>query len=164
MRLARAPAPALAPALVPLSAAGRQPLFLFGTLTDLDVLTYVLGRPVDLDSVEPAWLDGHRRVKVAGACYPVLVPAPGWTVEGRLLRRATRRDIARLNLFESEEYRAELRPVRDRAGARHDAWVYVALDDVLRPVDACWHPEEWAREHKPAFFARCGAWLEGAAA
>ena len=47
--------------MIPRAAAGRQPLFFFGTLMDLDVLTYVLQRPVDLDDVLPARVDGFVR-------------------------------------------------------------------------------------------------------
>ena len=48
--------------MIPLSAAGGQPLFLFGTLMDLDVLAYLLERPVDLDDLEAATITGFRRV------------------------------------------------------------------------------------------------------
>ena len=59
---------------IPISAAGHQPLFFFGTLMDLDVLTYLLERPVDLDDLCPAAITGFRRVRVLGAGYPVLTP------------------------------------------------------------------------------------------
>ena len=52
MQLAIARRPLDAAELIPLAAAGRQPLFFFGTLTDLDVLAYVLQRPIDLDDLE----------------------------------------------------------------------------------------------------------------
>src|SRR3954451_21868760 len=74
--------------MITLFAAGRQPLFFFGALMDLDVLAYLLERPVDLDDLQPATIAGFRRVRAAGASYPVLVPEAGGKVEGRLLRRA----------------------------------------------------------------------------
>ena len=107
--MAVAPPPADAAAMIPISAAGRVPLFLFGTLMDLDLLTYLLQRPVDVEDLVPATIHGFRRARAAGASYPVLVAEPGGMVAGRLLRRVTVRDIARINHYESEEYRAECR-------------------------------------------------------
>lgn len=149
--------------MIPLSAAERrEPLFFFGTLTDRDVLAYVLGRPVDLDDLVPAALDGHRRVRALYASYPLLAAAPaGSEVRGALLRRATRRDIARINHFESGEYVAELRPVRDvRSGTMRRAWLYVALDH-LAASDEAWDLEAWRTLHKRDFFAACDGWMAG---
>ena len=151
--------------MIPLSAAWREPLFFFGTLTDLDVLAYVLGRPVDLDDLEPAALDGHRRVRALDASYPLLLPAPfgtgaGAAVPGMLLRRASRRDIARVNHFESGEYRAELHPVRALGdGLTRQAWLYVALEGRLAATDEPWELEAWRALHKPGFFAACDGWM-----
>ena len=147
--------------MIPLSAAGREPLFFFGTLTDLDVLAYVLGRPLDLDDLEPAALDGRRRVRAWDASYPLLVPAgdAGAAVTGLLLRRATRRDVARVNHFESGEYRAELRPVRAlRDGVSRPAWLYAALEG-LAATDEPWELEAWQAAHKRDNFVACDGWM-----
>lgn len=144
--------------LIPLSAAGRQPLFFFGTLMDVDVLAYVLARPVDLDALVPAWIEGFRRVGSGAGSYPVLVPEPGGRVEGRLLRRASRRDIARINHYESGEYRAELRPVRGPDGAERPAWLYLGLDH-LGTTDEPWELATWQARHKDGFFAACDGWM-----
>ena len=144
--------------MIPLAAAGRQPLFFFGTLTDLDVLAYLLERPVDLDDLQPATIAGFRRVRARGASYPVLVPAAEGRVEGRLLRKATARDIARINHYESEEYRAELRPVTTGAGVDTAAWLYLGLDH-LASTAAPWSLARWQAEHKAGFFAACGGWM-----
>jgi Gamma-glutamyl cyclotransferase, AIG2-like len=144
--------------LIPLSAAGRQPLFFFGTLTDLDVLAYVLERPIDVDDLQPATIAGFRRRCALGASYPLLVPEADGRVEGRLLRRATRRDIARINHFESEEYRAELHAVVNAGGPAHAAWLYLGLDH-LAVSDEPWSLDAWQRSHKPGFFAACDGWM-----
>lgn len=149
--------------MIPGSASGRQGLFFFGTLMDLDVLTYVLERPVDLDDLRPAALAGFRRVAIEAASYPVLRPQPGAEVPGRLLRRASRRDIARINHFESGEYRAELHPVATDDGAAHSAWLYMGLDH-LRYTDEAWSLEDWQRRHKPGFFRACDGWMDDFAA
>ncbi|MFO1048624.1 MAG: gamma-glutamylcyclotransferase family protein [Geminicoccaceae bacterium] len=144
--------------MIPLSAAGRQPLFFFGTLMDLDVLTWLLERPIDLADLCPAVIRGFRRTGVAGASYPMLVPDEGAEVEGRLMRRAGARDIARINHYESEEYRAELHPVATGAGVETAAWLYLGLEHMI-PTAAPWSLARWQAEHKAGFFAACDGWM-----
>lgn len=143
---------------IPLSAAGRQPLFFFGTLMDLDVLAHVLARPIAVDDLMVATIEGYRRVGTTAGNYPVLLPEPGGVVEGRLLRRASRRDIARINHYESGEYRAELHEVHDATGARHAAWLYRALDH-LGATEEVWELTAWQERHKAGFFAACDGWM-----
>ncbi|MGD9507852.1 MAG: gamma-glutamylcyclotransferase family protein [Geminicoccaceae bacterium] len=145
-------------AMIPLTAAGRRPLFFFGTLMDLDVLTYLLERPVDVADLRPATLRGFRRMCVAGASYPVLVPDAVATVEGRLLRRAAVRDIARINHYESEEYRAELHHVVTEDGNETPAWLYLSLDHMT-PAEEAWSLAEWQSQHKAGFLEACDAWM-----
>ena len=148
---------ATAPAIPP-AAAGSVPVFLYGTLTDPDVLARVLGRPLRPGELEPARLDGFRRRRAAAASYPVLVPAPDATVDGLLLHPASDRDVRRLNHFESGEYHAELRPVRTRDGVTRPAWLYAARADL--PVSAeAWRPEDWRRRHLADFLPACDAWM-----
>jgi ADP-ribose pyrophosphatase len=148
---------ATAPAIPP-AAAGAVPAFIYGTLTDPDVLARVLGRPVAPDELEPAHLDGFRRLRAAGASYPVLVPAPGAAVDGLLFHPAGRCDILRLNHFESGEYHAELRPVRTRNGATRPAWLYASLADLPAPTEP-WGLEKWRRRHLADFLPACDAWM-----
>jgi hypothetical protein len=145
-------------AMIPLSAAGRQPLFFFGTLMDLDVLTYLLERPIDVEDLHPAEFRGFRRMGVAGASYPMLVADEAAAIEGRLLRRATARDIARINHYESEEYRAELRHVVTEQGVETTAWLYLGLDHMVAAEEP-WSLARWQAEHKLAFFAACDGWM-----
>jgi gamma-glutamylcyclotransferase (GGCT)/AIG2-like uncharacterized protein YtfP len=153
-----AAAPLAAAPAIPLAAAGQVPIFLYGTLTAPEVLTRVLARPVTPDDLEPARLDGFRRLRAADAHYPVLAPSPGATVDGLLLRRPTRRDILRLNRFESGEYRAELRPVRARRDATLPAWLYAAGPDLPASSEP-WHPDTWRAVHAADFLAACHAWM-----
>jgi hypothetical protein len=156
--MAVAPPPVDAAAMIPTSAAGRVPLFLFGTLMDLDLLTYLLQRPIDVEDLVPARIHGFRRARAAAASYPVLVTEPGGMVAGRLLRRVTVRDIARINHYESEEYRAECRMVVTWEGVETLAWIYLGLDH-LAPAAEPWSLAEWRAVHKPGFFAACDAWM-----
>ena len=145
--------------LIPLAAAGWQPLFFFGTLMDLDVLAYVLARPVDLDDLAPAAIAGFRRVRARAGSYPVLVPEAGGLVEGRLLRRVSRRDIARINHYESGEYQAELRQVLGPDGDARAAWLYLGLDHLGALLDEPWRLDAWQDRHKAGFFAACDGWM-----
>lgn len=150
-----------ASALVPPAAADRgEALFFYGTLTDPDVLARVLGRAVDPADLEPATLAGFDRVGVLGASYPVLVPAPGASVavDGLLFLRATRRDIARINRFEGDGYRAEAHDVRTAGGGARRAWLYLGVEGALVPSGRAWALEAWRRLHKPAFLAACADW------
>ncbi len=145
--------------MIPLAAAGRQPLFFFGTLMDLDVLAYLLERPVDLDDLRPASIAGFSRVRAVGASYPLLVPREDAVVEGRLLRRATRRDIARINHYESGEYLAELRHVVTGDGSEVAAWLYLGLHHLRASADP-WSLADWQSCHKAGFFDACDGWME----
>jgi hypothetical protein len=144
--------------LIPLAAAGLQPLFFFGTLTDIDLLAYVLQRPIDLDDLAPASLRGFRRVRAEAVSYPVLIADPDGSVAGCMLRRATRRDIVRINHFESGEYRAELHPVVLAGGATHPAWLYLGLAHLAATAEP-WSLRAWQATIKPGFFAACDEWM-----
>lgn len=148
---------------VPLSAAGRHPLFVYGTLMDPVMLAHVLARGFAADDLVPAAIKGFRRVGTRAAGYPMLVPSPNALVEGRLLHRLGRRDIERINHYESGEYRAELRAVASGQGQEHAAWIYVALDH-LRPTGEPWELAAWQARHKAAFFASCDRWMADLAA
>jgi Gamma-glutamyl cyclotransferase, AIG2-like len=144
--------------MIPLAAAGRQPLFFFGTLMDTDILAYLLERPIDLDDLQPATITGFRRVRATGASYPVLLPAVGGEVEGMLLRRATTRDIARINHYERGEYSAQLHDVATADGRQVAAWLYLGLDGLLAS-DRPWSLADWQAHDKPAFYDACVHWM-----
>ena len=98
-------------------------LFLYGTLLRPDVLERMAGQPGLARRLRPARLVGWARVALRGTPYPTLVPAPGATTAGALLRcgPAAR---ARLRAYEGASYR--LVPVRvatARGPVRARAWV-----------------------------------------
>lgn len=152
------PVPLAEAGVVPEEAAGRTPLFLWGTLLDREVLERLLGRRVHGNELEPARLTGFRRVAATGGPYPVLVPDPGARVDGLLLLRPSRRDLRRIAHYE-DDYRAALFEVETASGRRLPAWLYLAREDVLRPGDAPWDPALWARRHKAQLLAAIDRWL-----
>lgn len=142
--------------------AGRASLFLFGTLMDADVMARVLARPSAGPVGAPAWLEGYRRERAAGASYPVLLPDPRGTVEGRLLRSCSARDLARIDHFESEEYRAVPHRARTADGIRHTASVYLALEVAyLAASGEPWDLDAWRQAHKEELLAACDGWMAG---
>jgi gamma-glutamylcyclotransferase (GGCT)/AIG2-like uncharacterized protein YtfP len=144
--------------MIPAEAAGRQALFFYGTLADPDVLARVLGRAPSADKIVPGLLEGFCRLEARSASYPLLVPSSGATVSGLLLRFPSRRDIARLNHFESGEYQAERRTVRLDEGSDCEAWLYVGLPHLVLGEES-WDLATWQQQHKAAFLAQCDAWM-----
>ena len=149
--------------LIPASAAGREPVFFFGTLMHDEVLEAVLDRQVATHETRPATLAGFRRERAAQASYPVLVEDPAASVTGRLLERASRRCIWRINHFEDDEYRARRLTVLSH-GSRIEAWVFLPLDHVatMRPSGEPWHLDSWAAAHLDGYRRAIKQWMADA--
>ncbi len=158
-------APAAYADLIPPTAAGRDPLFFFGTLMHDAVLESVLDRPVASHETTAALLRGYRRERAAAASYPVLVEDSTATVEGRLLHRPTWRCIMRINHFEDEEYRA-CRLTVLAVGRSVAAWVFLPLDHVamMRPSGEPWHLDHWAEQHLDVYQEAINGWMADAPA
>lgn len=135
----------------PESDMGLPPLFFYGTLMDPDVLGLVVGRPVADCALEPAILRGWRRVGVRGASYPMLVPAPGGKVEGRLWRGASSADLERLDAYEGPAWRLVLVEVELTSGERVAASVYLVIEGALESTDEPWELAHWQARHKPRY-------------
>lgn len=146
------------PDMIPLSAVGREPVFFFGTLMDVRVLAFILGRPVADDELSPAILQGYRRMRARDAVYPVLVRDAQSTMEGRLLWPQTARDLVRINHFEEDEYIASQIEV-SQAGETLSAWAYIGLDH-MPASDEVWSLERWAEIDLEAFLKRCEFWMQ----
>ncbi len=115
--------------------------FFYGTLMDGDVLARVVGQPVPPARMEAAVVDGYRRLYVAGAWYPMLVPAPGGRVEGRLVSGIDAAQAARIANFESDAYELEALPVRRRGAARSGpSPTWPAPVSPPRPRNGIWRP------------------------
>lgn len=133
-------------------------MFFFGTLMDRNVLGRVLGRPVREGELTAATLDGYARLAVVGASYPVLVARPAGEVDGILFRPLDRRERARIDHLESEEYAARTIAVR-AAGREIDADCYMPLDGVFEVTDEPWRLAEWRRHHMPHYLVLCDGWM-----
>ena len=132
--------------------------FFFGTLMDLDVLARVIGRPVDPAELTVAEIDDYRRVRAVHEPYPVLVPAPGTTVEGRLMRPRSAWEAARVAWFEEGEYAERRWRVRTHDGGTVAARIFFGLP-VLGATPEAWELDAWTRTEKASFLERCDGWL-----
>lgn len=127
--------------------------FFYGTLMDTDVRDAVLGRRDAAISVEPALLEGYRRVTMRGRSYPVAIARRGHSIEGVLARGLNAADFERLTRFEGGEYRALECRVSIAPGRRRAAWTYIASAAAALTVEA-WSFESWQRRHKAVFLRR----------
>ena len=145
---------------IPLPLAEGEAVFFYGTLMDRQVLRAVLGRTVLRQELVPATLVGFRREAALDLPYPLLVADENATVNGRMFLSSASRDIARINHFEHGEYWAARHSVLDRGGKWHQAWLYVALDCVLRPSGRPWELRSWARGGRATLLEACPQWMK----
>ncbi len=129
---------------------------------DGDVLARVLGRRLPPAHMEAAVIEGYRRLYVASAWYPMLVPEPGGRVEGRLVSAIDGAQAARIAHFENDAYEREGVPVR---AARRGPVRALALAFMARPGVAAspeeWDLASWRRRHKGTYRRLVGGWMAG---
>ena len=123
-----------------------QPLFVFGTLLDPDLVSVVIGADISEFRLEPARVHGHRAVRAAHAAYPILVEHPEAVTHGLLIHGLSEDHVERIAFYETHEYElgaihvhAEEIPTRARA--------FFSVDAVIPSEDA-WVLAEWQRRHK----------------
>jgi hypothetical protein len=129
--------------------------FFYGSLTDLDVLTVVLGRRPR--RLAPAALEGWRRLRVAGECYPLVSPAPGERVEG-VIADISQAEARRLAWYEGDDYQLRELGVALASGETVAAQVFLPKPDLAHAGEP-WDPARWRREHKAALLEAAGRWM-----
>ena len=126
-------------------------LFIYGTLRDRDVCEKVLGRPVPITDLSPAFAQDFAILKVADVSYPCLLPHEGSKAHGALLSNLTQDDIAILDKFEGVNYhRVSVRVQCD------DGFItsqYYRPNDALQ-TDGLWDLAQWQKDGKEAFLAQ----------
>ena len=124
-----------------------EPLFVYGTLRDPDLLAGVLNRPLRADRILPATAPGFAALHYPNRIYPALVRRPGATAEGLVLTDLTPFEKDLLDAFEGAEYRRQIIPVMI-AEELHEAFAY--LPAIAIPADApAWTLSTWQINHKP---------------
>ena len=123
--------------------------FFFGTLMDRDVLELVVDRPVAAGALQPARLDGFRRVRVRNDSFPMLLEDRRACVDGMVFRSERELDDQRILFFEDYDYALEpCRPVT--VDGPVDA-MFCGIDPSVDASDDPWTLEAWAIRYKTAF-------------
>jgi hypothetical protein len=126
--------------------------FFYGTLRDPDVRRLVIGPGVDRIAIAPAVLPGWRCVFLRGRVYPVLQADGSAETVGVLADGIDPRQVARLDRFETDEYRRGVARVRGACGKVANAHVYFAVRPGLASTTA-WDLDAWQRRWKKALLA-----------
>ncbi len=122
------------------------PLFVYGTLRDVDMLSGVLGRPLRAGELHAAVAPGYRAVHYPGRVYPALVRAPGVAAPGLVVLGLSRFERDLLDAFEGEEYRRG--PLAAMLGEElFEADAYLPAS-AIAPDAIDWTLERWQAEHK----------------
>jgi hypothetical protein len=121
-----------------------NPLFVYGTLRDPDLLVGVIGRPIaGLGAAAPGFVAVHY----PGRIYPALVRRPGGAAAGLVLTDLSAFEVDLLDAFEGTEYRRAIIPVMIDEEL-HEAFAY--LPAIAIPADAePWALSDWQVRHKP---------------
>lgn len=134
------------------------PYFFFGTLTDAEVLSVVIGRAAMELRAAPARLDGYRRLRVKGESYPTLRPAPkGASVEGLVIWDLTPAEISRIIFYEGEEYRVREQTVTLADGTAQKVQVF--FDDLGLETEGEWDLTQWRATEQPALVRATRAFM-----
>ncbi len=133
-----------------------QPLFIYGSLMDPELLALVIGRATDGFRFEAASVHGFIRLRARNESFPILVPHAGGRVEGVLVFNLTAADVARLQFYEGLGYEGswyslEVLPVECR-GEVLSAQVYLPTAH-LTADDAVWDFDAWAAAERDLFIA-----------
>ncbi len=121
-------------------------LFVYGTLRDPDMLSAVLARPLNADSMPSAAAPGFVAVHYPGRSYPALVRRPGAAAPGLVLTDLTPFELDLLDAFEGEEYRRSVIPVM--VGEElHEAFAYLPAREIAAHAPV-WSFVAWQKTHK----------------
>ncbi len=144
-----------------------NPLFVFGTLMDPDVLATVCIGSASEVSTQPALIQGFTRRLVVNESFPVLVPAANESVLGLLIHGLGDEDLQRAQFFEGEEYELTSISVEALPDSHATAFAIGACDAYYfastghYQVEAeHWHLPAWQQQHKRDFLPRLHRYMQ----
>jgi gamma-glutamylcyclotransferase (GGCT)/AIG2-like uncharacterized protein YtfP len=122
------------------------------------VLEAVLGR---VPRWTPGEVSGFKRSPLGnGRCYPGVCPSPCDVVRGRVLRDVGSEELARLDRFEGDEYRAVVVPnVRLDSGETVRARLWV-LSDVEGVLAGDWDFDRFLDMDEGWYVKMCREWAD----
>ena len=133
------------------------PLFVFGTLLDLDVLGIVLDRKIEEPFIRSATLGGFRCVRISDETYPVLVAEPDAIVRGGVLQNLNDTDWSRIRFFESYEY--ELEPCLIEVEGEEFVEAVYCSEGITAGAFESWTLSWWQNHHKANFLHLITAYM-----
>lgn len=146
-----------------------EPLFVFGTLLDAEVLGEVLAidarelqQGTGAVGIREAFLPGYAAHVLRGQNYPILRKTPESVVRGHLLDGLTAEHWHRLVWFEGSHY--DLDPCRVGIDAQAidspliPARVFASENRALATGDR-WRLEHWQQAHKHDYLIRARLWM-----
>ena len=110
----------------------------------------ILGRPVAVEELRDAVLEGYRRVAVPDRPYPTGIPAPEFRIEGKLLGPITEPELQKLDAYEESFYIRIPVSVTTRDGI-HRALTYIDSRSPLPFELQEWDPETFRKYHLKNF-------------
>ena len=135
----------------------KLPLFVFGTLMDLDVLGIVLGRKIEEPFIRSATLGGFSCVRISDETYPVLVADPNAMARGGVLQNLNEADWSRIRFFESYEYELESCLIEIEGEGIVEA-VYCS-EGITAGAFEPWTLSWWQKHHKANFLHLISAYM-----
>ena len=136
------------------------PLFVYGSMRDVDVRVLVLGLDRPEIRTEPAWMPGVTAARVPGESYPYLVPSEGAWAPGEVLYGLDETCLDRIRFFEGDEYTLLPCEVERVSGERIAATHFVAVAIPSAPVVA-WSLDRWQASEKARFLSMARKYMAG---
>ncbi|MEL6198351.1 MAG: gamma-glutamylcyclotransferase, partial [Pseudomonadota bacterium] len=124
-----------------------KPIFFFGTLRDLLLLSIVIGRRIGPDEAPQARAHGWQTWQVRNEAYPMLRQAEGTTADGLLFRPATDEERAAILFYEEAEYALTTIVVETATGTAEA--VFFDATGKIAMGDAPWCFDQWTAADRP---------------
>lgn len=130
----------------------NQPLFVYGSMRDVDVRALVLGRDRPEVRTESAWMPGAAVALVPGESYPYLVSVGGACAPGEVIHGLDERCLDRIFFFEGDEYGFVECEVERAGGVRIAAMHFGGIAIPEAPF-VPWSLEQWQASEKAGFLS-----------
>ena len=134
-------------------------IFSFGTLMDADLLAAVTGADNKTLKREPAVVRDSAALWVVDDHYPVLVPRPGASTEGMIIRGLSSEALDRIIFFEGGEFNVEQLQVINAHG-EPERVSYFADADTKPVSEHIWTLEQWQHATKADTMVRVKRYMQ----
>lgn len=139
----------------------QQPLFLYGSLMEPQVLAALLGR---VPETRDATLEGYHRYRIKDRPYPGIRPLQGAKVSGILMFGLTERERRIFDLFEGSDYdkvevTATITSTAEVLPCSVYVWNLSAQDDF--DLYGTWEfPQHFSSDIVPGYVAMCKEFIQ----